>query len=894
MGLAGETEAVKGPELIHISQMDMKPRVAILGGGPAGAFCALWLCRLRAQMKRELEIIIFDHKSFDKLGPAGCNMCAGVIPQSLVDNMSEIGLKLPEQVIQRRLHGCYLETKGGSVDLPAPEDMCLYATFRGPGPLGVYPSAQEGFDWYLMGAAQRSGAVHESRLVTDVKMPDSQEGRYEVICHDGFRMEADIVVGAFGVNSNLGAVFERLGFGYRAPDTLRARQAEMPVDPDSMPRPMRDRMVIFALGWPNIRYAAITPKRRHVTVTLIGENPSRQDMQEFLNSPTVKKHFPAGWCVPERYCSCAPRLPTSAAHNPVHDRLVVIGDAYTSRYLKNGIESSFNTARWAATAIAQGYTKAEELKKHYVAICRRTYEHDNAYGRVLLRAHDNIARSTLVARAHLEVARQEQTTKAGRKLLTEVLWGTFTGSIPYRRIVWKALDPRLQFRLARALAVNVWQKRKPQPAPLAETRVGVRRAKPRGRVVVIGGGPAGTACAITLARGGNGGEPAPEVVLLEAKRFLDRQNQCAGVLSPPGAELIEKTIGAPLPDNLLQRSIKGYVLHGNGCSIYLDGKQYGESPQVLRRVELDRLLLQRAKECGVNVIHTRATDVELMPAGVVVYTESGSVMGDGVVGAFALDDTMARAFHRHTHYRAPVSLETLACKIHPAGMEFIESLLEDCIHVYLPKQSHIDFGALIPKGNHIVVIIAGARVNVRDMEQFLALPEVKPLLPKEAPVEGFYKGAFPLGPARGLYGDRYVVIGDAAGLVRPFKGKGINSALEGGRACAAAILAQGFSREAFAGFVRSQRHLTGDVWYGRFVRRLVMLTSKRGLLEPLIKQAEGNGAMCRALFDCISGRTSYRNVVLRAENLQWLPSAVWRCATHWRESEPVGHKGELS
>ncbi len=878
-----------------------RPRVAILGGGPAGAFCAIWLCRLRAQMGRELEVIVFDHKSFDKLGPAGCNMCAGVIPQSLVQSMSEIGLELPEQVIQRRLHGCYLETKGGSVDLPAPDDMCLYATFRGPGPLGVYPSAQEGFDWYLLGEARRSGAIHESRLVTDLTRPSTCGGRYEVICHDGFRMEADIVVGAFGVNSNLGGVFERLGFGYRSPDTLRARQAEMPVDPDSMPQTMRDRMVIFALGWPTIRYAAITPKRRHVTVTLIGDNPSREDMQEFLDSPTMRKHFPAGWSVPDRYCSCAPRLPTTAAHNPIHDRLLVIGDAHTSRYLKNGIESSFHTAMWAAHAIARNQTSVEELKQHYVDICRRTYGRDNAYGRVLLRVHDSIARSTFIAQAHLDVARQEQTAP-GRRLLTEVLWGTFTGSMPYRRIVWKALDPRLQIKLTRALVASALRRGKPKPVLPAEIGAGAEgrrdacapRAVPRGRVVVIGGGPAGTACAITLARGGGRGEPAPEVVLLEAKRFLDRQNQCAGVLSPPGTELIAKTIGAPLPDNLLQRQVKGYVLHGAECSVYLDGEEYGESPHVLRRVELDRLLLQYAKECGVNVIHTRATDVELTPEGVVVYTESGSVTGDGIVGAFALDDTMARAFNRHTRYRSPVSLETLACKIHPAGLEFIEGLLDDCIHVYLPKRSSIDFGALIPKGNHIVAIIAGARVGVRDMEEFLALPEVKPLLPKEAPVEGFYKGAFPLGPARGLYGDQYVVIGDAAGLVRPFKGKGINSALEGGRTCAEAILAQGFSREAFAQFVRSQRHLTGDVWYGRFVRRLVMLTSKRGLLEPLIKQAEGNGAMCRALFDCISGRTSYRNVVLRAENLQWLPSAVWRCATRWRESSSVNSKGGLS
>jgi hypothetical protein len=44
-------------------------------------------------------------------------------------------------------------------------------------------------------------------------------------------------------------------------------------------------------------------------------------------------------------------MPVSGARNPVADRLVVIGDANTGRYLKNGVESSFYTAMWAAKAM---------------------------------------------------------------------------------------------------------------------------------------------------------------------------------------------------------------------------------------------------------------------------------------------------------------------------------------------------------------------------------------------------------------------------------------------------------------------------------------------------------------------------------------------------------------
>ncbi|NIR03204.1 MAG: hypothetical protein GTN78_23880 [Gemmatimonadales bacterium] len=62
-----------------------------------------------------------------------------------------------------------------------------------------------------------------------------------------------------------------------------------------------------------------------------------------------------------------------------------------------------------------------------------------------------------------------------------------------------------------------------------------------------------------------------------------------------------------------------------------------------------------------------------------------------------------------------------------------------------------------------------------------------------------------------------------------------------------------------------------------------MLTSKHGLLDPIIQQAKNSETLSQALFDCISGRTTYRDVVLRSENLNWIPAAVWRCAT-WRGS----------
>jgi flavin-dependent dehydrogenase len=892
------------------------PRVAVLGGGPAGSFCAIWLSALAAGRGRRFEITLFDHKSFEKPGPAGCNMCAGIIPHSLVRNMRRLGMELPQHVIQRRIAGYRLETKGGFVDIPTRPGVELYSTFRGPGPLGMYPSAQEGFDYFLLHEAEKRGVRYVNALVTDVTLPPSPAEPCLITCRDCGPYEADIVVGAFGVNSNLTRVFEGLGFGYRTPEVARAFQAEIPVDPDFIARGMRDRVFIFT-GVPHLKFAAMTPKREHVTVTLIGADPKRFDLESFLASNEVRERMPAGWEAPCRFCSCAPRLPLTAAHHAVHDRIVIIGDAHVARYLKNGIESSFHTAYWAARAIAGGHLSADALSREYVSRCQY-YVRDNRYGRALFRLHDAISASPTIARAHIEVARREQASPQRPKRLSTILWGMFTGNIPYRGIALRLLDPRVHWDIAVALVRERGQPTSLRAAaprsyegqgktedsgsvatamePEGERFRRAERAKsqPRAAVphaetlgplgpeqtaIIIGGGPAGAACAITLAHEGERLRRVPRIVLVEEKRFGEHQNQCSGVISPPGLIMIADMLGVRVPDDLIQREIRGYVLHANGDALELDGDELGERGTALRRVQLDHLLLEAARHAGAQIVHARADDLEVNGDGVVVYTDSGTFHGDVVVGAFGLDPGIAQAFARATPYRHPASLETLACKLHPAGLEPIPGLLGDQIHVFLPPERRIEFGAMIPKGNHVTVIVAGRRLHEADMTSFLTKCAAR-LLPPACDIQGAFKGSFPLGPARHLYGDRYVVLGDAAGLVRPFKGKGINAAIEAGWLAARTMLTRGISRGAFDEFARSRRHLTGDLNYGRLVRWLTGSVSRWRLLPPFVTQARRDADLRQELFDCVSGRTTYRDVVLRRCNRRLIPLMVWQCARY--------------
>jgi len=399
------------------------------------------------------------------------------------------------------------------------------------------------------------------------------------------------------------------------------------------------------------------------------------------------------------------------------------------------------------------------------------------------------------------------------------------------------------------------------------------------RVLIVGGGPAGCACALALRLGSQArGEPV-EVLLLEPKRFGRHFNQCAGVVMPGQIDDVLREWGTSLPRRLIQRDVGGYVLHADHDRIELPPQAGDPASSATRRVRLDQHLLNAAHQAGAAIVPDRATDMEIGDDGVVVYTDGDTYHADAVIGAFGLDPGAAGVFARCTRYRPPPALSTLVTNVHPEGMGPVPGLLGDRIHAFLPRLPRVEFGALIPKGNHVSIIVAGRRVTEADMQAFIASPRVQELLPSAGSHGDCFRGAFPAGLARGVFGHRYVIVGDAAGMVRPFKGGGIRAALLTGRAAGNALLELGPCHQAGAAYVAACRDLAGDVAYGRLLRTLVALLSGPFRLESVIAVARHSPELRRALYDCVSGRTSYRQVFREQLKPGLIVRIGWGCLT---------------
>ncbi len=403
-------------------------------------------------------------------------------------------------------------------------------------------------------------------------------------------------------------------------------------------------------------------------------------------------------------------------------------------------------------------------------------------------------------------------------------------------------------------------------------------------VCIVGGGPGGSACAIALLDEARQLGRKLNVVLLEHKKFAEHRhyNQCIGVLSPPFEDILKNELGLTLPESLVLSEVEGYRLHSDLLSLDLVGEESGRSVSV-KRSKFDAFMLEEAQKAGAVVVHNRVTAIELNPDGVLVYSEGENIKSAVVVGAFGLDDGTCRVFEQGTSYRQPDFLNTVITRLYP-GKEFIQGM-DSTIHAFLLSHSGLEFGAVTPKGEHISINIAGRKVSSQVMLEFLRSAPVQRFLPpnqrREKPLN-YFKGKFPIAPARNLFGDRYVTIGDAAGLMRPFKGKGINSAINTGVYAARSIMRHGVSKKAFAeNFYQSCNELTEDLPYGRAVRVLTNLATRFKFMDHMIAVAAERPEFMKALFNSVSGHDSYKKIITETASLPLAVTFAQRLLQHF-------------
>jgi flavin-dependent dehydrogenase len=412
-------------------------KVGIIGAGPAGTLFALHLLRMGSEKGLSFDITIFDTKLFTDTGARGCNMCAGAISNTLIQKLKDMGIAMSKEVLRDKVTGYAMHLKGETVSIDVDPSVSIYTVFRAAGPLSSVSAEKiRGFDQELLECAIGKGVRFVHQRVRKVN-----EGTAEKISlvygEDGKEWEGDLLVGAFGVNSRIG---ENLSIGYKPPGCWSACQTELEVSAEFGNKTIQNKIHIFSTENPHINYIAFTPKGNFITVTAIGENVKRVEVEKALKEEAISAYLPPGYTFK---CHCHPKVPVTIARQPFSDRFVIIGDASASRYLKNGIESAFFTGKWAAsTALNQGLS-SEDFRKYYYSACRRHFSRDNVYGKILFGMYDLFSKNETFSRMNTNILREEQKKGHDSKILSSVFWHLFTGDAPYAQILRETVRWRI-------------------------------------------------------------------------------------------------------------------------------------------------------------------------------------------------------------------------------------------------------------------------------------------------------------------------------------------------------------------------------------------------------------------------------------------------------------------
>ncbi len=379
-------------------------------------------------------------------------------------------------------------------------------------------------------------------------------------------------------------------------------------------------------------------------------------------------------------------------------------------------------------------------------------------------------------------------------------------------------------------------------------------------VIVVGGGPGGSATAGFLAKAGK------KVLLLDRAKF-PRDKTCGDGISGRSVSILNELGALPHFKKVEHLDMYGVTFSSpEGVVVPIPAVKRKDAPPpgfVCPRYEFDNVLFEHAKRLGVKTVEEFMVTDLIIENGYVVGVKGKHKGKDKeyrakvIVGADGAGGITARKLGA---YNDDEEHQAAAVRAYFEGVEG----MEDKIELHFVKESLPGYFWIFPLPNKKANVGIGMLVKDMKKHKINLVKTMEKIINENSMFKERFKNAkqitevkswiLPLGSKRVKnYGNGYVLVGDASSLIDPFSGEGIGNALTSAKV-ASEVICEAFEEENFSEEKFKQYHerlfdIVGDEL--KTNHRMQKLGRHEFLLNLVIRKAKRSPEIRKAISNAL-------------------------------------------
>jgi geranylgeranyl reductase family protein len=365
-------------------------------------------------------------------------------------------------------------------------------------------------------------------------------------------------------------------------------------------------------------------------------------------------------------------------------------------------------------------------------------------------------------------------------------------------------------------------------------------------IIIVGAGPAGCSCAINLAASNL------KIAIIE-KSIFPREKICGGGLSDRSINTLKR-----MPNDIYNDFLKEVEkVDTKGARIFSPSQLfYDVIPQnvntngfICKRLDFDNFLLNKVKNYkNISIITSKIDSVEIKNDLAFLKSENESYTTKLLVGADGSNSLISRSLTNNHNIKRNKIVAIRAYYKNISGFDN-----RNLGELHFLKEIIPGYFWIFPLGNNEYNIGIGSSKILLKKNKIILKQLLNEIITKNPIISQRFKNAELMGrveadslPIGGentqIYGNRFLLIGDAASLIDPFSGEGIGNALLSGEIASKTILncfsKNDFSENEIKIYHKAiNKRLSGEF---KIHRTMYYVTKNIGFVNFLMKKANSN------------------------------------------------------